>query len=165
MNKFEKFKNWMRNLKTSHIAVAFVALGILAFVLDQKKVDAPVDVDSTSVDTYIPEGMTLIPIEIQNIEALKNILGEFGVVDLYLPSFEENRAPKKIASGVKIMRAPLNPDVFAVLVLEENASQIAQHPGSFFVTVLNPNNKKTQFHKDKSIKEQKQLRTQIITEI
>ncbi len=153
-------KNWVRNLKTKHIVIGFIVLGVLSFILDQKKNDIPAPVDPTSVDTYIPEGMTLIPIEIQNIEALKNILGDFGVVDLYLPSFEENRAPKKIASGIKIMRAPLNPDVFAVLVLEENASQIAQHPGAFFVTVLNPKTQKTRFNKDK-----KQLRTQIVTEI
>ncbi|MES2770013.1 MAG: hypothetical protein V4596_12785 [Bdellovibrionota bacterium] len=153
-------KNWVRNLKTKYIVIGFIVLGVLSFILDQKKNDIPAPVDPTSVDTYIPEGMTLIPIEIQNIEALKNILGDFGVVDLYLPSFEENRAPKKIASGIKIMRAPLNPDVFAVLVLEENAPQIAQHPGAFFVTVLNPKTQKTRFNKDK-----KQLRTQIVTEI
>ncbi len=160
MRKWEEIKVWVRDLKTKHLAIAFVALGILALALDNKKVEGPAPIDPTSVDTYIPEGMTLIPIEIQNIEALKNILGEFGVVDLYLPSFEENRAPKKIASGVKIMRAPLNPDVFAVLVREEYAPQIAQHPGAFFVTVLNPKTQKTKFNKDK-----KQLRTQIVTEI
>ena len=156
----EKIKNWVRDLKTKHMVIAFVVLGVFAFLMDTKKEEPKASVDPTSVDTFIPEGMTLIPIEIQNIEALKNILVEFGVVDLYLPSFEENRAPKKIASGIKIMRAPLNPDVFAVLVREENAGQIAQHPGAFFVTVLNPKTQKTRFNKDK-----KQLRTQIVTEI
>lgn len=160
MKNIEQIKNWIKNLKTSYIVIVFIALGGVSLALDSKKNNKPAPLDPTSVDTYIPEGMTLIPIEIQNIEALKNILGEFGVVDLYLPSFEENRAPKKIASGVKIMRAPLNPDVFAVLVRDENASQIAQHPGAFFVTVLNPKTQKTKFNKDK-----KQLRTQIITEI
>lgn len=159
-DKFEKIKKWIRNLKTTHLLAAFVVVGLLAFVLDQREKSAPMEIaeDPTSVDTYIPEGMTLIPIEIQNIEALKNILGEFGVVDLYLPSYE-SKSPKKVASGVKIMRAPLNPDVFAVLVREENAALIAQHPGSFFVTVLNPKTQKSKFNKDKKIQ-----RTQIITE-
>jgi hypothetical protein len=152
-------KIWITQLKTKHLVVAFVILGGLTLLLDQKPSKAQ-SVDPTSVDTYIPEGMTLVPIEIQNIEALKSVLGNFGVIDLYLPSFEGNQPPKKIASGVKIMRAPLNPDVFAVLVREENAPQIAQHPGAFFVTVLNPKTQKSKFNKD-----QKQLRTQIVTEI
>lgn len=161
MNHIDKIKEWIKTLKTSHIITAFLVLGALSLFLDQKKPEEVTQqIDPTSVDTYIPEGMVLVPIEIQNIEALKNILGEFGVVDLYLPSFEDNRAPKKIASGVKIMRAPLNPDVFAVLVRSENAGQIAQHPGAFFVTVLNPKTQKTKFNTEK-----KYLKTQIITEI
>lgn len=151
---------YLLNLKTKYIVIGFIVLGIMIFFLDQKPSNDPKHIDPTSVDTYIPEGMTLIPIEIQNIEALKNILGDFGMIDLYLPSYESDRPPKKIASGIKIMRAPLNPDVFAVLVSEENASQIAQHPGAFFVTILNPKSQKTKFNKDK-----KQLKTQIITEI
>lgn len=155
----EKIKKWVKNLKTSHLVVAFFVLGALALFSQSGSETKDQPIDPTSVDTYIPEGMTLIPIEIQNIEALKNILGEFGVIDLYLPSYDETRAPKKIASGIKIMRAPLNPDVFAVLVSEENAPQIAKHPGAFFVTVLNPKTQKTFFNKEK-----RQSRTQIVTE-
>jgi hypothetical protein len=151
---------YLINLKTQQIVVGFMIIGALAFFLDQKPSQETKPVDPTSVDTYIPEGMTLIPIEIQNIEALKNILGDFGMIDLYLPSYESNRPPQKIASGIKIMRAPLNPDVFAVLVSEENAPKIAQHPGAFFVTVLNPKSQRTKFNKDKKI-----LKTHIITEI
>lgn len=158
---YEKIKNWIATIKPIHLVAGFIFLGIMSFFLDQKENTTPViQEDPTSVDTYIPEGMTLVPIEIQNIEALKNILSNFGVVDLYLPSYESHRAPKKIASGVKIMRAPLNPDVFAVLVRTEDASTIAQHPGAFFATVLNPKAQGSQFTKEK-----KQRKTQIVTEI
>jgi hypothetical protein len=162
MNKINllNLKKWVMSLKIKHLIIAFVVLGGLTLLLDQEPKKSKDHVDPTSVDTYIPEGMTLIPIEIQNIEALKNILGDFGVIDLYLPSYEDNRPPKKIASGIKIMRAPLNPDVFAVLVREENAPQIAQHPGAFFVTVLNPKTQKSKFNENK-----KPLHTQIMTEI
>lgn len=154
-----KAEKWILNLKTQHIVIGFIIVGAIAFFLDQKPKEETAPTDPTSVDTYIPEGMTLVPIEIQNADALKNILGEFGMVDLYLPSYESNHQPKKIASAVKIMRAPLNPDVFAVLVREENASQIAQYAGAFFVTVLNPKNQKTKFNKD-----QAHIKTQIVTE-
>lgn len=157
----KELEKFILNLKTKHIVIGFITVGALAFFLDQKPSSVSAKhSDPASVDTYIPEGMTLIPIEIQNVDALKNILGDFGMIDLYLPSYESNRPPKKIASGIKIMRAPLNPDVFAILVREENAPQIAQHPGAFFVTVLNPKSHKTKFNKD-----QKTLKTQIVTEI
>jgi hypothetical protein len=161
MNKlnFPALKKWILNIKIKYLVIAFVILGAVTLLLDQNSKGATRPTDPTSVDTYIPEGMTLVPIEIQNIEALKNILGDFGVIDLYLPSYEDHRPPQKIASGIKIMRAPLNPDVFAVLVREENAAQIAQHPGAFFVTVLNPNTQKSKFNENK-----KHLRTQILTE-
>jgi hypothetical protein len=156
----QKIKTLITNLKVKYLVMAFAILGGLTLFLDQPSSKNSKPLDPTSVDTFIPEGMTLIPIDIQNIEALKNILGDFGVIDLYMPSYEDNKAPKKIASGIKIMRAPLNPDVFAVLVREENAARIAQHPGSFFVTVLNPKTQKTKFNEEK-----KQIRTQIVTEI
>jgi len=160
MTNIQVLKKWVSELKLKHLIIGFVILGALSLFLDTQKKENAVDIDPTSVDTYIPEGMTLIPIEIQNIDALKNILGEFGVIDLYLPSYENSKPPKKIASGIKIMRAPLNPDVFAVLVREENAPQIAQHAGSFFVTVLNPKTQKTKFNR-----ELKRPSTQIVTEI
>lgn len=161
--KTEKLLSYLKSLKVSHLVIAFFTLGALAFVLDQKPLENPStpEQDPSSVDTYIPEGMTLIPIEIQNIESLKNILGSFGVVDLYIPSYDLKSPPKKIASGIKIMRAPLNPDVFAVLVLSQDASKIAQHPGAFFVTVLNPKTQKSNFEREKPSTSQ----VKIITEI
>ncbi len=131
----QNLKTFILKLNFKYLVIIFVILGfVILFSEDNRTHD---DIDPTSVDTLIPQGMALIPIDIQNIEALKNIISDFGVVDLYLPSFESAR-PRKVASAVKLMRAPLNPDVFAVLVSEESASRIAQHPGAFFVTVLNP---------------------------
>jgi len=154
----DKLKSAILKLDLKYLIVGFIILGFLT-VFSEKK-EPQNSIDPTSVDTLIPEGMTLVPIEIQNIDALKNIISDFGVVDLYLPSFESNSQPRKVASAIKLMRAPLNPDVFAVLVSEEGATRIAQHPGAFFVTVLNP--KTTE---GSTIQPKIKQKTRIITEI
>ncbi len=81
------------NIKTKYLVVTFAILGLLSVWFDffsNKEVSNQRNQKSKSVDTYIPAGMTLVPIEIQNIESLKNILGDFGVVDLYIPSLDPN---------------------------------------------------------------------------
>src|ERR1035437_10610139 len=61
------------------------------------------------VDTYIPKGFVLVPIEVQNYEALDSILGQFGVVDLFQSLSPENPGQHLIARNVRILRAPQNP--------------------------------------------------------
>jgi hypothetical protein len=137
----------LQKIKTKYLVVGFVLLGILCLWMDFSSSKTEKEKPAkASVDTYIPHGMTLVPIEIQNIESLKNILGNYGVVDLYIPSLDPKIAPKKVASHVKILRAPLNPDVFAVLVREQDAPRIASQSAAFFVTIQNPKNQKAQFN-------------------
>lgn len=142
-------------LKNKTLVIIFLVLGVVSFLF--KNTTAPENSNSSLIeknqtetaDTYIPEGMVLIPIEIQNKEALSHILGNFGTVDLYMPSFGDQIKSKKIATAVKIMRAPLNPDVYAVLVSEDSAPIITQHPGPFLVTIQNPKNKNTSVLRNK----------------
>lgn len=97
--------------------------------------------DSRSADTYIPYGYVLIPLEIQNAESLTNIVGDLGgVVDLYTVSSEFQKS-LKIAHKVKLLRAPLNPQQFAVLVKESESSQILSHAGPFTAVIQNPDEK------------------------
>ena len=81
------------------------------------------------IDTYIPKGHILIPIEILNKEALKGILEGKGVVNLY------SAKKRKIAQNVKVIQAPLNREVFAVLVRENEAGPILENASGVFVTI------------------------------
>ncbi|MGE3974479.1 MAG: hypothetical protein AB7F59_08140 [Bdellovibrionales bacterium] len=104
---------------------------------------------SATADTYIPNGFVLVPIEIQNIEGLDSILGQFGVVDLFLPSVDGQGRGKLIARRLKILRAPLNPSHFAILAPENQAPEIVKYSGPFFVVIQNPNESGTRFVKEK----------------
>ena len=93
------------------------------------------------VDTFIPKGYVLVPIDVQNYEALDSILGKFGVVDLF-----RNRADggQLIAKNVRLLRAPQNPSRFAVLIAESQASEILKYQGLVFVTLKPPNQRGTE---------------------
>lgn len=101
-----------------------------------------------SADTYVPDGYVLVPIQVENTEALEAILGSFGVVDLFLPPLNPKETAKLIASQVKILRAPLDPRKFAVLVPAHESSKLVRLNSSVFVTIHNPKKKKTVFVKE-----------------
>jgi hypothetical protein len=90
-----------------------------------------------SVDTLIPAGMVLVPIEIQNLDSLDSLLGQNGVVDLYATA-ETGGPSKRVARQVGIYRAPLNPRQFAVLVRDAEAPSLVRTTRPFFVVMQNP---------------------------
>lgn len=100
-----------------------------------------------SIDTLIPTGFALVPIEVQNSESLDSILGNKGVVNLLAPPREAGKKSRLIARRVPILRAPLNPSHFAVLVPESISRDITQEQGPFWVVIQNPNESGMSFEK------------------
>lgn len=93
---------------------------------------------AADMDTYIPKGFVLVPIEVLNYEALDSILGKFGVVDLYQSGGSEKVQQRLVARHVRILRAPQNPSHFAILVQESEVSEILKFGGTFTVTIRSP---------------------------
>lgn len=119
------------------LVACIVITGIMAIVFSNRSTQPQeVKVDA-SIDTFIPAGFVLVPIEVQNYESLDSILGSHGVVDLYLPSQTGSGKGSRVATRVRIMRAPLNPSQFAVLVREDQSSQLVRTESPFFVVVQN----------------------------
>ncbi len=93
-------------------------------------------------DTYIPHGFAIVPIEISNHTSLDSLISSRGVVDLYATDFTKTHQPsRKIASHLKIVRAPLNRHQFAIIVPDNDVSLILSHKGPYFVTIHNSNGK------------------------
>ncbi len=88
-----------------------------------------------SADTMIPAGFVLVPIEVQNFDSLDSILGQFGIVDLYQSPLKPGGKPFRVASRIKILRAPLNPSHFAVLVKEADSPSLLVSTAPFTVIV------------------------------
>lgn len=127
--------------------VGFMVLGIIALSQscssnEPEATQPPSESERFSADTYIPSGMVLVPIEISNAESLEGLIGDVGgVVDLFTTNQEGNRKSFKVGERLKLLKAPLNPRQFAVLVDEESSGQILQHQGPFFAIIQNPQQK------------------------
>lgn len=138
MNFLQKFKNVDRSLLIAFLALGFVVLIKSFFPSDPPPETAAESPESSfDVDTMIPAGYLLIPLELSNAESLASLSGQFSIVDLYV-SGDKGKKGFKIAAGVKLLRAPLNPQQFAVLVREEESAKIATHEGPFFAALKNP---------------------------
>lgn len=101
--------------------------------------------EAAAADTYIPPGHVLVPIQVENSEALGAVMGPFAVVDLYS---EISGHSSVIAEKVKLIRAPLNPRQFAVLVTESLSTQIMQVKFPFSVVLQNRNSFKANLEKN-----------------
>ena len=135
--------------KNNTLLIAFICLGIIAYLFgNNAEADLPPGQPSEaipSVDTFIPKGFVLVPIEVSNAESLTSLVGEVGgVVDLYLPSNENQKGGLKIGAKLKLLRAPLNPQQYAVLVKENESSKLLSFAGPFIAVVQNPDETGTQ---------------------
>jgi hypothetical protein len=132
-------------------SVAILALLPIAASLLLRPTPTPQSPSSRSeraqVDTFIPKGFVLVPIEVQNYEALDSILGKFGVVDLFQSLNGENTEQRLVARNVRILRAPQNPSHFAILVLEGEVHRVLKYGGTFNVIVKRPDNAGTEIVK------------------
>jgi len=135
-------------IDTKILVAGFITLGILCFLLSSPTKDSaneqPTE-PTASVDTFIPRGYTLVPIELANSASLSSMVGDVGgVVDLYLASTESRKGGLKIGSRLKLLRAPLNPDQYAVLVNEQEAPKLLSYSGPFTAVIQNPDSRGSQ---------------------
>lgn len=89
-----------------------------------------------TVDTLIPNGYALVPIELENIAAIASLIESYGVVDIYLGK-SNLRNSKKIFQKVKILRAPNNPHAYSLLLPDHLSSILMQYDGPFFAVIQN----------------------------
>ena len=131
----EKNKKW---------TLMFLVSSLMAIVCSWKE---PTQVASAplELDIMIPAGFVLLPVEVENYESLDSVLGQMGVVDLYQNQNGKSQR-RLVASFVRILRNPHNPNQFSILVPEKNAAAITNNFGPYFVS-LRPRKTGTGFEK------------------
>jgi len=129
-------------VKNNYLLLGFIVLGFIAFLSSpekSEKVETPLLPEPKSVDTFVPRGLVLVPIEIANAESLSSLIGDVGgVVDLYLATTPQQKGGIKVGSKLKLLRAPLNPQQYAVLVKETDSAKLLSYTGPFIAVVQNP---------------------------
>lgn len=133
----DKIKKWFQDPRNRTLVVALAVMAIVIASVQLTSRPEPIE-EEVSADTYIPEGFVLVPIELQNVDSLSSLIGQYAVVDLF-------RGPnsQRVGKRLKLLRAPLNPQQFAVLVPEEQVSRLLESPGPFWAAIQNPEQSKS----------------------
>ena len=142
-----KIKIWLiKNKAAVYLWLILITISLTITILQKAKKKDPASSERLqNIDTYIPKGFVLLPIELSNSPSLEGLLPEKGVVDLYTGD-PILKSAQKVAVGVKIIRSPKNPSYFAVLVPEQDASLLIQRFQSFYAVIQNPLKKGTKIH-------------------
>ncbi len=137
----QKIEMFFKNKsKFNQAVIFFFVLGLLSLWISYYPVEkSPTHSENfnhdESVDTFIPKGFVLVPLDLSNLESLNSFIGQAGVVDLY--KSKDGQKGTKVATRVKIIRAPLNPQLFAALVPEEKSSDLLNYNEALFAVVQN----------------------------
>lgn len=147
----EKVKSWSRDAKNRTFLLALILMSLLLFATQWlSKTETPQAPElPESADTYIPAGFVLVPIELQNADALSSLISSYALVDLFTgaPGTRSQRVGKRL----KLLRAPLNPQQFAVLVPENDVSLLLSTSGAYWAAIQNPNEKASSAVTKKSV--------------
>ena len=137
-----ELKAWIKEPKNRTLLIAIAAmLAIIAVVQTQTSNRSITDEHPDSADTYIPAGFVLVPIELQNSESLSSLIGSYGVVDLFVGG--QGAKHQRVGQRLKLLRAPLNPQQFAVLVPEAQVNRLLAATGPYWAVLQNPAEKRS----------------------
>ena len=144
--RFSFKRNDMNNIKV--LALSAMVLGFIAFLSQFAQTGGkPTEASEKleNIDVFIPEDQTLVPIKVANSEALDQIIGPYGVVDLYSVPFNSGEKAVRIAYKVKLIRSSGQSNYFSVLIPADQAHTITGVQGEFYVSVRNPKSTQTRF--------------------
>lgn len=139
MKFYNYFSLYLKDKKIrllSLFLIVFLLINLLISFLSTQKESSSFDEKDESIDTLIPKGFTLVPIEIQNAESISSLFDRFAVVNLYSNGGFGSKSNTLVGNNVKLLRAPLNPEKFAVLVPESKAGQIIANQLPLFAVIL-----------------------------
>ena len=125
------------------IGVVF-ALALLSWLAQGFLKEEP---KSLSLDEMIPEGFVLIPIEITNSRDILNLIGPYGVIDLYSHDSHFGQPGERAAQALKVIPTQTEESRFAVVAPETEAVRLLEYTEPFYAVVRNPNKKGSQIHK------------------
>lgn len=137
-NISQKIKYIKSAKDNKHLVAAFVILIFVSiYVSHQQQQEILVNTtDTVRADTIIPKGYILYPIRLENIDAIKGVIDQYGVIDVYGWSKHDNKSAK-ILSKIKILQAPYNPNEYALLLPEALSQKMMSESGPFLGVIQN----------------------------
>lgn len=94
-------------------------LVVILIALQKKSAPAQIsETETPAADTYIPPGFVLVPLRLENHQSVDSVVTQFAVVNIYKGAPGPNQKSQLLGRNLRLLRAPLNPQQFAVLVPE-----------------------------------------------
>jgi hypothetical protein len=131
-----KIKSLKSLKENKHLVAAFFLLIILSIYLSHASTTENIDEPVLQADTLIPKGFILYPIRLENMDAIRGVIDQYGVIDVYAGQQIGGKA-KKLLSKVKILQAPYNPNEFAVLIPDYMSQKMISESGPFTGVIQN----------------------------
>lgn len=129
------FVTWFNN-KQAKVGILISLLLMVFFVYGQNNPPAQTIAESISSDELIPDGFSLVPIQLQNGEALQALIGSHALVNLYSAGVDGLTKSNLIGKKIKLIRSPKNPEQFSALVPSEDAVSLLSQSTPLFAVIL-----------------------------
>ena len=135
--RFLKISLADKKMRMSLVATLITIVGLLLVSFESKELsqEKKNSETSSSTDEMIPPGFVMVPLDLQNKEALRSLVGAFAVVDLFTVSPDGQKKGVRVGSRLKLLRSPLDPEQFSALVEEDQAALLFSHSGPLFAVV------------------------------
>lgn len=135
----------------SHLLIV-LAIVLLSLISEFLPIMLKKNKEILSLDALVPKNFVLLPIEISNGKDIINIIGKYGVVDLYAYSKETGLPEKQAASAVKVLPPETEESRFVALVPEKEVSYLFKYSDPFYAVIQNPDKKGSKIYKKKEKK-------------
>lgn len=145
--------------RMDQLLLALLCLGLIVGVCSQLlptgSSSNPADPSSDAnfeADTLIPEGFVLVPIRLENQQALLAMIGPFAVLNIYQADVQSGSRGKLVAKSIKVMRAPYDPEALSVLAPEDKAALFMGSAQGFYGVLQNRRSDNLDVQKAKAAK-------------
>jgi len=119
------------------VCILTLSLG-LSFLADKKQIPENAPIEPASIDTLIPPGLALVPLELANGPTLSSLFSDFAIVDLFETTDDGKKVHRKVGQRLRLIRSYSDPEKMAVLVPKGEEVKLLQFKNPLFAVLQNP---------------------------
>ena len=131
-----------KHKQTFVVFAGLVSLSLLFVFLNQQSRSKEEETVVLQLADQIPSDFVMVPVELENHEAISDLISSHGVVDLYKEL--SDASIHRLAQAVRIIRSQT--DRFSVLIPEDQVSPFVKEQEVFHAVVQSPDKKDSQIH-------------------
>lgn len=138
---FDKLRQQIQKNESVIMMGMVLVLGLsltLSFLAGKKQIPEAAASTPMSIDTLIPPGLALVPLELANGPTLSSLFSDFAIVDLFETSEDGKKVHRKVGQRLRLIRSHSDPEKMAVLVPKGQEVKLLQFKNPLFAVLQNP---------------------------